>query len=160
MGNERESINDPLDNLEENYAGIRESEGYNAGFEVGKRDGQTEGYSLGFDEGARRGAEVGYFKGYTMTFKHLVARDDVQHQRPPSKARTLKKMDDLLELIDNFPHTNETNSDEKLSILRAKFKQTFASATNTPKTTNNWSLFCDYESIIIDASRYTRFKLC
>lgn len=122
MGNQKESNLDPLENLEENFANNQESEGYRTGLELGKRDGQKEGYSLGFNEGAKRGAELGYFKGYTMTYKHLISGQEQQ-------SKTMKKLNDILELIDEFPRTNETNCEEKLSTLRAKFKQAFASTT-------------------------------
>lgn len=126
MADKRQPPNDldPLDNLEESFANNLKAEGYRTGLELGKRDGQSEGYSLGLQEGARLGSALGYYCGYTMTYKHLM---DASH---PSEAKSaspmIKKLDDILNLIEEFPRTNETNCEKKLSNVRTKFKQAFA----------------------------------
>lgn len=114
---------DTLDNLEERFAAMLESDGYREGLEAGRKAGLEEGYSLGATEGAKRGAELGYLHGYTLTFKHIYTRDSTSPASTPSKLE--KILNDVLKLIDEFPRTNETNCEEKLAKIRVKFRQAF-----------------------------------
>ena len=122
MSNQR----DPLDTLEEEFAASQLDEGRRAGLAVGRSAGLEEGFRLGLEEGAKRGHELGYVHGYTSTCRQVLASS----QR--ADARLLRKMDDLLAMVDTFPRSNAAAaSDERLSAIRTKFKQILAK-TSTP----------------------------
>lgn len=115
------SESDCFDDLEESYIKEQESSGYDAGLAVGKRDGLEEGYSQGFEEGSKRGSEIGFYRGYTMTWIQLIESDSLR--KTSKSTKILSKLNEVLQLVEDFPKTNETFCEEKLSDIRAKFKQ-------------------------------------
>lgn len=121
---ERQS-NEPgcLIDLEDEFIREHGSSGYDTGFEAGQRAGQEEGYSQGLEEGAKRGSEIGFYRGCTMTWIQLIESNLVQTTTTSKSAKILSKLNELLQLVDSYPKTNETLCEEKLSDIRVKFKQ-------------------------------------
>lgn len=112
---------DCLDNLEDEFRKEHSSHGYQTGFDLGKKAGEDEGYSQGLVEGEKRGSEVGFYKGYTMTMIQLL-----QSSEPSQSAKSTKllnKLNEVIELADTFPKTNEQLCEERLSDIRVKYKQ-------------------------------------
>lgn len=109
-----------LDNLEETFLRESTSSGYETGFELGKKAGAKEGLQLGSDYGSKMGSEVGFYRGFTMTYIQLLQSDLSQVNK---SVKTLSKLKDILDLVDQYPKTNETYCEEKLSAIRTKFKQ-------------------------------------
>lgn len=119
-----------LDNLEERFASLQESEGYREGLRAGERAGLEEGEEFGAVEGAKKGAEIGYLKGFTLT--HKLTKSFSSKLTPKSE----KLYDEILSLIDEFPKTNETDCEDKLAKIRVKFKQAFV---NVSHPTVSWT---------------------
>lgn len=111
---------DCLDDLEENFARQQASSGYETGFEKGKKAGQEDGFARGSIEGKARGSEIGFYKGYTMTWLLLLQQESPKMQR---SSKTLNKLNEILNLVEAFPNTNETDCEDKISKIRVKFKQ-------------------------------------
>lgn len=120
MVDHHSSDSDCLDNLEENFVKQQASSGYETGFEIGKKAGQDEGFTQGSTAGKERGSEIGFYKGFTMTWSLLLQQELPLTQK---SSKTLNKLNEVLELIEAFPTTNETDCDERLSKIRVKFKQ-------------------------------------
>lgn len=110
-----------LDNMEDEYASQLSNQAYDNGLELGKKAGQEEGYSDGFNNGAKVGSEIGFYRGFTKTWIELL-KSDSNTANDPKSARILNKLQEVLDLVDSFPHDNEISSQEKLSDIRIKFK--------------------------------------
>lgn len=115
------SESDCFDDLEESFIKEQESSGYDAGLAAGKRDGQQDGYSQGCEEGSKRGSEIGFYRGYTMTCIQLIESNSLR--KTTKSTKILGKLNEVLRLVEDFPKTNETFCEEKLSDIRTKFKQ-------------------------------------
>lgn len=111
---------DCLNNLEEDFRREQASSGYESGLVLGRKAGLDEGFSQGMIEGAKIGSEVGFYRGYTMTWIQLLQSDSTTDTK---STKVLNKLNEILELVDAFPKTNETLCEEKLSKIRVKFKQ-------------------------------------
>lgn len=109
---ESESLSD----LEEKFEKKHIEDGYKTGYELGKKAGQEDGYSQGLIEGAKVGSEVGLYKGHTMTWIQLLKQQESRQSN-----RALSKFNEVFDLVDKFPSTN--NTQDKLSEVRIKYKQ-------------------------------------
>lgn len=116
------SESDCFDDLEQSFIREQESSGYDIGLAAGKKAGQEDGYSQGFEEGSKRGSEIGFYRGYTMTWIQLI-QSDSSRQKTNKSNKILSKLSEVLKLVEDFPKTNETFCEEKLTDIRAKFKQ-------------------------------------
>lgn len=109
-----------ISNIEDEYAKQLSNEAYGSGFQLGKEAGRQEGYNLGTDRGAKVGAEVGFYGGYARTCIELLKTSDKHND--PKTVRTINKLNEVLELVDSFPHSNETICEKKLADIRVKMK--------------------------------------
>lgn len=94
-------------------------ESYKKGYEAGAAEGNTEGYHLGYHRGAELGSELGYYYGFIL--KHSANTDTLSD-------RTKKAVELSLELISQFPRTNEETIDifKLVDNIRAQYKKTCA----------------------------------
>lgn len=112
---------DNLDDLEEELKKEQFADGYKSGLQVGREAGVKEGKQSGAEEGANIGSEVGYYRGFLVTWLHLLQSGQAADAKLPKSLQT--KLQETLQLIDEFPKTNETSSEEMLEKIRVKFKQ-------------------------------------
>lgn len=116
-----------LDDLEDKFARDIYNEAYESAYEQGRRNGQEEGKKEGAQLGARFGSEIGYYRGYTKTWIEFMKLEQKQtntsnNQEEQKSKKILNKLEEVLQLVESFPHTNETQCEEKLSDIRIKFK--------------------------------------
>lgn len=123
MEGSQKSMIDDLENIEDNFARQVSEEAYNCGLEMGKKAGQDEGYARGSDIGSKIGSEIGFYRGYTKTCIELLKASSASNDT--KSTRILNKLYEILDLVDNFPHSNDTSCEDKLSDIRLKFKRHF-----------------------------------
>lgn len=112
-----------LIDLEDELEKKHVKEGYQMGYEKGQLAGQEEGYSQGLLEGAKRGSEVGFYGGSAMTLIQLLKNKEATEEgNNKHSTKILTKLNELLELVENFPKENETLCEDKLNTLRIKYK--------------------------------------
>lgn len=113
-----------LDDFEDAFAKQVYDEAYKQAYEQGRLDGQQDGEKEGSLLGAKIGSEIGYYRGYTKTWIELMKSQskDNKNQDDPKSKRILNKLEEVLQLVDSFPKTNETNCEQKLTDIRVKFK--------------------------------------
>lgn len=94
----------------------KNEEGYQKGFETGKSIGNTDGYHLGYHRGAELGAELGYYYGVLKSHH----KENTERQQ--------KSIESVLKLIDEFPRTNDENTDilGLADQIRAQYRKTCA----------------------------------
>lgn len=112
-----------LVDLEEELEKKHVKEGYQLGYQKGQEAGKDEGYSQGLIEGEKRGSEVGFYGGSAMTLIQLLKNKDTTNEGNKQSTKILIKLNELLELVENFPKENETYCEDKLNTIRVKFKQ-------------------------------------
>lgn len=113
-----------FDDFEDAFAKQVYNDAYKDAFEQGRLDGQQEGEKEGSLLGAKIGSEIGYYRGYTKTWIEIMKSQtkETKIQEDPKSKRILNKLEEVLQLVDSFPTTNETNCEEKLTDIRVKFK--------------------------------------
>lgn len=109
-------INDIFDEIALSEERIN-AEGYQKGLADGKAVGNTDGYHLGYHRGAELGAELGYYYGVLKA--HSSERNTERQQR---------SIDTVLKLIDDFPRTNDEQSDilGLADSIRAQYRKACA----------------------------------
>lgn len=98
----------------------KNTEGYEKGVADGKRAGNTDGYHLGYHRGAELGAELGYYYGTLQAYS--------KSERNTVTDRQQKSVESVLQLIDNFPRTNDEQADifNLADNIRAQYRKTCA----------------------------------
>ncbi|XP_018619400.1 protein LTO1 homolog isoform X2 [Scleropages formosus] len=74
-------------------------EGFQEGFDKGTRQGLIEGRNHGATHGARLSAELSFYYGFAFTWKCIF-----QDSPEPRTRKKLKALENLLALIQSFPH--------------------------------------------------------
>lgn len=110
-----------FDDFENTFAKKIYDEAYKEAYEQGRADGQQDGEKEGASLGAKIGSEIGYYRGYTTTWVELI-KSKTNNQDDAKSKKILHKLEEVLKLIDTFPHTNETHCEEELINIRNKFK--------------------------------------
>ncbi|XP_032827387.1 protein LTO1 homolog isoform X1 [Petromyzon marinus] len=105
-------------------------QGYEEGFERGRRQGLVEGWQLGVRHGGAIAAEVAFYYGFTVTWQSLLQRGG---ESDVKSSRKLKALEALSLLIRTCPVQDATHPElqENLDKIRAKFKQV-CSLINVP----------------------------
>ncbi|KAK7493065.1 hypothetical protein BaRGS_00015795, partial [Batillaria attramentaria] len=95
-----------------------QDEGYAEGQADGRRKGLEQGFRLGCEKGCEIGAELGFYQGFSEAIRPSV-------EGLKNKARVLKTLESLQELIQSFPLTDPKHPSlhEEMQTIRAKFKQ-------------------------------------
>lgn len=91
--------------------------GFKRGYSLGEETGWREGYAYGVKKGATIAAEIGFYQGFVYAWINLLEKEDTHKKKKVTVLR------DLLNMTKEFPKTNVGSNEEKLSRIRAKFKQ-------------------------------------
>ncbi|XP_078580303.1 protein LTO1 homolog [Branchiostoma floridae x Branchiostoma japonicum] len=121
MATAREHV-DPLDAAFDDIFLAEEkfqNQGYQEGFELGKKAGIEEGRVMGISQGRSVGSEIGFYHGFACSWKVILESDSSKGPR------ALKAVDALLELIWRIPIRNNEypTLTEDMDRIRAKFRQ-------------------------------------
>ncbi|XP_055312829.1 protein LTO1 homolog [Sitodiplosis mosellana] len=110
-------INDIFDDIALSEERINE-ESYQKGLTDGQSIGNTDGYHLGYHRGAELGAELGYYYGVLQSYAN----------REQNTERQQKSIDLVLNLIGEFPRTNDEEADilRLADTIRAQYRKTCA----------------------------------
>lgn len=108
-------------------------EAYKEGFEKGKQEGHPEAFHLGYHRGAELGAELGFYHGVLKTYLQ-------QHEQSTNKHIT--NIHHVINLIENFPKTNEEHFDilGQTETIRAQYKKICSLLKIDGKFTENKNL--------------------
>lgn len=111
-------INDIFDDIALSEERISD-EAYQEGYSEGELTGNIDGYHLGFHRGADIGSELGYYYGILSEQK----KDSTT-----SSERTVKAIENCLELIDTYPRINDEHIDifVELEKIRSLYRKTCA----------------------------------
>lgn len=109
-------INDIFDDIILSEEKVAEEE-YQKGFNAAVVGGNLEGYHLGYHRGAELGAELGYYDGVLRA-----------HLTNTPNERAQKVIATCLELIEQFPRTNDEQYDilQLADNIRAQFRKSCA----------------------------------
>lgn len=116
LADERD-INDIFDDITLTEERINE-QGYEKGLLEGKESGNIDGYHLGYHRGAELGAELGFY--------HSTLNNQLKSSNPSERLKaTIQK---VLDLIDQFPQTNDEHIDilELADAIRAHYRKACA----------------------------------
>lgn len=113
---------DRLSEVEQEFFREQTEASYDEGSELGKRVGAQDGYKHGYDMATKRASEIGFYRGYSLTWLHILQSNPNLNNNYKT-ASVLSKLNEVLELTNDYPKTNETCCEEKLLDIRLKFKQ-------------------------------------
>ncbi|KAH8254909.1 hypothetical protein KR026_004525 [Drosophila bipectinata] len=134
MSTPSRDINDLFDDIvltEEKHA----RQGYDEGLADGQEQGNEEGYRLGYAQGIQLGEELGRILG------QVVAQQQLNHTE-----KVKRSLEQLRELIEKFPRTNDPEADiigavetirnthRRLRALLGTKKSAEASSPNQPSS--------------------------
>lgn len=114
----KRDINDIFDDIALSEERISD-EAYQDGYSEGELAGNVDGYHLGFHRGADIGSELGYYYGILSEQKEELST---------STERTVKAVENCLELIDAYPRINDEHVDifGELEKIRSLYRKTCA----------------------------------
>lgn len=118
MGDDSEQFD--LSEVEERFNIQSQSQGFVEGLEQGKKAGLEEGFSCGSDEGSKIGSEIGYYRGHLMVWLQM---QQLEPENSSKSTKLINKLGETLDLIGNFPTTNQEICELRLSEIRSKVKQ-------------------------------------
>lgn len=109
-----------LGELEERFRSHSQKQGFDEGLEQGRKAGLDEGLRRGHDEGIKVGSEIGIYRGHIMVW---IQMSQLSSENPTRNSRLTGKLSETLDLINEFPKTNQMVCEMKLNEIRSRLKQ-------------------------------------